>query len=36
VAARHGEHQLADVLAGEKLGQDVREGANAPLDDVFA
>jgi hypothetical protein len=36
VASRHGKYELADVLAGEQLGQDVREDANAPLDDVFA
>jgi hypothetical protein len=36
VASRHVKHQLSDVLAGEKLGQDIRECANAALDDVFA
>jgi hypothetical protein len=36
VASRYGEYQLAGVLAGEQLGQNVREGANAALEDVFA
>ena len=36
VASLHGEHQLADVLAGEQLRQGIREGANAALEDVFA
>jgi hypothetical protein len=30
----HGEHQLADVLAGEQPGQGVRECVNAGLEDV--
>jgi hypothetical protein len=36
VASRHGKYELAEVLAGEQLRQDIREDANAPLDDVFA
>lgn len=35
-ASLNGEYQLADVLAGEQLGQRVREGVNTSLEDVFA
>ena len=30
-ASLHGEYQLADILAGEQLGQRIREGTNASL-----
>jgi len=36
MASRHGEHELADVLAGEQREQGIREGSDAALEDVFA